>query len=180
MAGAERAAAAIIRYGGAVSVSRTNYHFTSESVSEGHPDKVCDRISDTVVDAYLSVLPEARVACEALATTNRVVVAGEVRGPEAVLDRVEALTREVIARGADPDLPAAIIDNATRPNQRVVVDVLATLAAKAREAALSGPSIIIVGTVVTLRDRLAPGGRAPSSLGDGGQSAASGKASGTD
>ena len=96
------------------------------------------------------------------------------------LRNVEALTREFIARGADPDLPAAIIDNATRPNQRVVVDVLATLAAKAREAALSGPSIIIVGTVVTLRDRLAPGGRAPSSLRDGGQSAASGKASGTD
>jgi uroporphyrin-III C-methyltransferase / precorrin-2 dehydrogenase / sirohydrochlorin ferrochelatase len=70
------------------------------------------------------------------------------------LRNVEALTREFIARGADPNLPAAIIDKATRPNQRVVVGVLATLAAKAREAALSGPSIIIVGTVVTLRDAL--------------------------
>jgi uroporphyrin-III C-methyltransferase/precorrin-2 dehydrogenase/sirohydrochlorin ferrochelatase len=70
------------------------------------------------------------------------------------LRNVEALTREFIARGADPDLPAAIIDNATRPNQRVVVGVLATLAAKARAAELSGPSIIIVGTVVRLRDTL--------------------------
>jgi S-adenosylmethionine synthetase len=65
-------------------VSRKNYLFTSESVSEGHPDKVCDRISDTVVDAYLAAYPEARVACETLATTNRVVIAGEVRGPETI------------------------------------------------------------------------------------------------
>ncbi|MFC7395951.1 methionine adenosyltransferase [Chelatococcus sp. GCM10030263] len=63
---------------------RQNYLFTSESVSEGHPDKVCDRISDTIVDAYLAALPEARVACETLATTNRVVIAGEVRGPESI------------------------------------------------------------------------------------------------
>ena len=62
-------------------MARQDYLFTSESVSEGHPDKVCDRISDTVVDAFLSQLPEARVACETLATTNRVVIAGETRGP---------------------------------------------------------------------------------------------------
>ncbi|AXS42361.1 methionine adenosyltransferase [Breoghania sp. L-A4] len=62
-------------------MARQDYLFTSESVSEGHPDKVCDRISDTVVDAFLSRLPEARVACETLATTNRVVIAGETRGP---------------------------------------------------------------------------------------------------
>jgi S-adenosylmethionine synthetase len=65
-------------------VPRQNFLFTSESVSEGHPDKVCDRISDTIVDAYLAALPEARVACETLATTNRVVIAGEVRGPESI------------------------------------------------------------------------------------------------
>jgi S-adenosylmethionine synthetase len=65
-------------------VSRSSYLFTSESVSEGHPDKVCDRISDTVVDAYLTEMPEARVACETLATTNRIVIAGEVRGPETI------------------------------------------------------------------------------------------------
>jgi S-adenosylmethionine synthetase len=77
-------------------MSRATYHFTSESVSEGHPDKVCDRISDTIVDAYLAEMPEARVACETLATTNRVVIAGEVRGPDAVLGRIEALTRSAI------------------------------------------------------------------------------------
>ncbi|MFD2676554.1 methionine adenosyltransferase [Camelimonas lactis] len=62
-------------------MSRQNYLFTSESVSEGHPDKVCDRISDTIVDAFLAADPEARVACETLATTNQVVIAGETRGP---------------------------------------------------------------------------------------------------
>ncbi len=59
-----------------------NYLFTSESVSEGHPDKVSDRISDMVVDSYLSNDPYSRVACETLTTTNKVVLAGEVRGPE--------------------------------------------------------------------------------------------------
>jgi len=60
------------------------YLFTSESVSEGHPDKVADRISDTVVDAFLAADPYARVACETLVTTNRVVLAGETRGPDTV------------------------------------------------------------------------------------------------
>ena len=60
------------------------YLFTSESVSEGHPDKVADRISDTVLDAFLTADPYSRVACETLVTTNRVVLAGEVRGPAAV------------------------------------------------------------------------------------------------
>ncbi len=59
-------------------MSRQNYIFTSESVSEGHPDKVCDRISDAILDAFLSEEPEARVACETFATTNRVVIGGEV------------------------------------------------------------------------------------------------------
>ena len=56
---------------------KNNYLFTSESVSEGHPDKICDRISDAVVDLMLSKYPEARVACETLVTTNRTIVAGE-------------------------------------------------------------------------------------------------------
>ena len=60
------------------------YLFTSESVSEGHPDKVADRLSDTVLDAFLTADPYARVACETLVTTNRVVLAGETRGPESV------------------------------------------------------------------------------------------------
>ena len=59
-------------------MSRKNYVFTSESVSEGHPDKVCDRISDAILDAFLTEEPNARVACETFATTNRVIVGGEV------------------------------------------------------------------------------------------------------
>jgi S-adenosylmethionine synthetase len=77
-------------------MSRAHYFFTSESVSEGHPDKVCDRISDTIVDAYLAAMPEARVACETLATTNRVIIAGEVRGPDDIVNRVEELARGAI------------------------------------------------------------------------------------
>ena len=61
---------------------KNNYLFTSESVSEGHPDKVCDRVSDMVVDSYLSKDPVSRVACETLTTTNKVVLAGEIRGPK--------------------------------------------------------------------------------------------------
>ena len=71
--------------------------FTSESVSEGHPDKVCDRISDTVVDMYLAADTGARVACETLCTTNLVVIAGEVRGPDSIgTDDIEARVREAI------------------------------------------------------------------------------------
>jgi uroporphyrin-III C-methyltransferase / precorrin-2 dehydrogenase / sirohydrochlorin ferrochelatase len=70
------------------------------------------------------------------------------------LRNLEALTKEFVARGASADLPAAIVDNATRLNQKVVVGTLATLGAKARAAELRGPSIVIVGTVVALRDKL--------------------------
>jgi len=78
-------------------MARRSYHFTSESVSEGHPDKVCDRISDTIVDAHLAAVPEARVACETLATTNRVVIAGEVRGSADIdAEAVKRLAREAV------------------------------------------------------------------------------------
>ncbi|WP_150523652.1 methionine adenosyltransferase [Roseibium sediminis] len=78
-------------------MARQDYLFTSESVSEGHPDKVCDRISDAVVDAFLSEMPDARVACETLATTNRVVIAGETRGPATVThDLIAHLARMAI------------------------------------------------------------------------------------
>jgi S-adenosylmethionine synthetase len=78
-------------------VSRTQYLFTSESVSEGHPDKVCDRISDAVVDLYLGADPYSRVAVETLATTNRVILAGEVRGPESVtVDKMEQAARNAV------------------------------------------------------------------------------------
>ncbi|WP_137125933.1 methionine adenosyltransferase [Roseomonas sp. HF4] len=73
------------------------YLFTSESVSEGHPDKVADRISDTVLDAFLTADPYSRVACETLVTTNRVVIAGEVRGPASVTaDYLKHLARLAI------------------------------------------------------------------------------------
>ena len=73
-----------------------NYLFTSESVSEGHPDKVCDRISDMVVDSYLSKDPFSRVACETLTTTNKVVLAGETRGPEINKNELEEKVRNCI------------------------------------------------------------------------------------
>ena len=73
-----------------------NYLFTSESVSEGHPDKVSDRISDMVVDSYLSKDPFSRVACETLTTTNKVVLAGEVRGPEIKKDDLIQKVRDCI------------------------------------------------------------------------------------
>ena len=73
-----------------------NYLFTSESVSEGHPDKVSDRISDMVVDSYLSEDPFSRVACETLTTTNKVVLAGEVRGPEIKQDELIEKVRNCI------------------------------------------------------------------------------------
>jgi S-adenosylmethionine synthetase len=75
---------------------KKNFLFTSESVSEGHPDKVCDRISDMVVDSFLSSEPQARVACETLTTTNKVVLAGEVRGPEIKEDELISKVRGCI------------------------------------------------------------------------------------
>lgn len=73
------------------------YLFTSESVSEGHPDKVCDQISDAILDLYLKEDPYARVAAETLATTNKIVIAGEVRGPASITkDKIEAVARQVV------------------------------------------------------------------------------------
>jgi len=80
---------------------RSNYLFTSESVSEGHPDKVADQISDAVVDLFIGRDPEARVACETLVTTNRIVLAGEVRCRDDVtptLAEIEAAARETVKR----------------------------------------------------------------------------------
>ncbi len=74
-----------------------DYLFTSESVSEGHPDKICDRISDAVVDAYLTEDDQARVAVECLATTNRVVISGETRGPDSITDeKITELARDAV------------------------------------------------------------------------------------
>jgi S-adenosylmethionine synthetase len=82
-------------------MSRLNYTFTSESVSEGHPDKLCDRVSDAVLDAFLTAEPNARVACETFATTNRVVVGGEVglstkEATRDMVSRVEAIVRDCV------------------------------------------------------------------------------------
>jgi len=77
-------------------MQNNKYLFTSESVSEGHPDKVCDRISDMVVDSYLSNDPFSRVACETLTTTNKVVLAGEIRGPKIEKDEIINKVRECI------------------------------------------------------------------------------------
>ncbi len=75
----------------------SDYLFTSESVSEGHPDKVCDRVSDAIVDAFLTADPYARVAVETMATTNRVVLAGEVRGPDSITHaQLEEIARSCI------------------------------------------------------------------------------------
>ncbi|MGE0722980.1 MAG: methionine adenosyltransferase [Alphaproteobacteria bacterium] len=79
---------------------RGSYLFTSESVAEGHPDKVCDRISDAIVDLYLSHDPQSRVAVETLATTNRIVLAGEVRGPASITPKL----LEEVARHAIKDI----------------------------------------------------------------------------
>jgi S-adenosylmethionine synthetase len=88
---------------------RGNYLFTSESVSEGHPDKVCDRISDAIVDEFLGADPMAKVACETLVTTNLIVLAGEVRmaktaaGPKEIMSKsgkVNKKLAEKIARKA--------------------------------------------------------------------------------
>lgn len=78
-------------------MSRSSYIFTSESVSEGHPDKVCDRVSDAIVDLYLSKDPEARVACETLTTTNQIILAGEIRcDAEISSDEIEHAAREAV------------------------------------------------------------------------------------
>jgi S-adenosylmethionine synthetase len=73
-----------------------NFLFTSESVSEGHPDKICDQISDTLVDAYLAKDPYSRIAIETFATTNRVIIGGEIRAPEISKAEIENLIRGTV------------------------------------------------------------------------------------
>src|SRR3954464_15336167 len=88
-------------------IMRSSYLFTSESVSEGHPDKVADQISDAVVDLFLSKDPEARIACETLTTTQLVVLAGEIRrrgvyehgeGAPGAQEEIEPAVRETVRR----------------------------------------------------------------------------------
>ena len=78
-------------------MAQENFIFTSESVSEGHPDKVCDRISDTVVDLYLKADKNSRIACETLSTTNKIILAGEIRGPSDIThDIITKAVREAV------------------------------------------------------------------------------------
>ena len=78
-------------------MAKNSYLFASESVSEGHPDKVCDMISDAVLDTFLAADPYARVACETLVTTQQIVLAGEVRGPASITkDLLENVARETV------------------------------------------------------------------------------------
>ena len=95
---------------------RSSYVFTSESVSEGHPDKVADRISDTVVDAFISEDPEARVACETMVTTNRIILAGEVRAgigqQNRQLEREGVLTVEVLMQAV------VVVDSVLKEKRR--------------------------------------------------------------
>ncbi len=80
-----------------MSPKKSTYLFTSESVGEGHPDKVCDRISDAIVDLFMREDPHSRVAVEALATTNRIVLAGEIRGPDNIMaHEMEHAAREAV------------------------------------------------------------------------------------
>jgi S-adenosylmethionine synthetase len=75
-----------------------NFLFTSESVSEGHPDKICDQISDTLVDAYLSKDPFSRLAIETFATTNQVIIGGEIRAPEISKNEIENIIRSLVKK----------------------------------------------------------------------------------
>src|SRR5258706_12421417 len=79
-------------------LAKHDFVFTSESVSEGHPDKVCDRISDAIVDTYLAAEPQARCGVETMATTNRIVLAGETRGPASI-------TKDTLIDGARHAIP---------------------------------------------------------------------------
>ena len=75
---------------------RTNYLFTSESVSEGHPDKMADQISDAILDAYLTEDPESKVACETLVTHEGVIVAGEIHSKAKLHDSIDSIVRGVV------------------------------------------------------------------------------------
>ena len=87
---------------------RSSFIFTSESVSEGHPDKVADQISDAIVDLFLSKDPQARIACETLTTTNKVVIAGEIRG-QGIMD-----TDGNWAPGVEAEIEQAVRDTVKR------------------------------------------------------------------
>ena len=99
---------------------RNNYLFTSESVSEGHPDKICDRISDTVVDLMLKKYPEARVACETMVSTNRTIIAGEYRLPDGIYIENQEIEDHVRKAVRDIGYEPVSYTHLTLPTKRIV------------------------------------------------------------
>lgn len=110
-----------------------NYFFTSESVTEGHPDKLCDKISDAILDACLEADPQSRVACETLVTRGRIILAGEITAPEGVLSQAEDIARQVVADVGYTD-PELGFDS----NSVIIINLLQRQAPEIRDAVNAG------------------------------------------
>lgn len=138
--------------------NRKHCYFTSESVSEGHPDKVCDRISDAIVDAYLSIDPEARVAVETLVTTNRIILAGEVRSrtplpDEHLIDIARHCVKDIGYEQKDFNWKTAEVEVYIHPQS---VDIALGVDAKGNKDEGAGDQGIMFGYACTETENLMP------------------------